>query len=370
MAKNAIHHLRNYDGNKISDPAQIKVMVENYYKDLLGCANTDVIPYFIDHIKSIHDFRYTSDSAPRLSDLPTNSEVKDALFALPKNKAPGPDVFSAEFFVTSLELVGPVFTVVVLEFFSASKLPHQINATTIAIFPKLLGAKKLFDYRPISCCNTVYKVVSRILSGRLNWFVDEAVQNNHVGFVSEKLLSENVLLVSELVSDFHKPTVTSRGCVQIDLTKEYGNMDWMFLMNILAVFELPERFKGWINQCITTTSFSVSLNGELVGFFPGKKGLRQGDPISSSLFVLAMDILAKDLDNRVRTNQFGHHPQCIDPLVTHLGFADDVLIFFDGTERSLAGIIEDLNSFYVASGLQLNLGKSRLFLDGNNSPLC
>lgn len=91
--------------------------------------------------------------------------------------------------------------------------------------------------------------------------------------------------------------------------------------------------------------------------------------MSSSLFVLAMDILSKKLDLAVRADRFIPHPRCHVPLVTHLSFADDVLIFFDGSERSVEGILEVLNSFYLDSGLQLSLAKSRIFLDGNNQSL-
>lgn len=92
-------------------------------------------------------------------------------------------------------------------------------------------------------------------------------------------------------------------------------------MNILVALELPQRFIGWVKECFSSTSFSVSLNGELVEFLKGKKGLRQGDHISSSLFVLAMDILSKDLDKAAETNQFTAHPACRDLLVTQLSFA-------------------------------------------------
>lgn len=91
--------------------------------------------------------------------------------------------------------------------------------------------------------------------------------------------------------------------------------------------------------------------------------------MSSSLFVMAMDILGKELDIAVRSYLFSPHPKCIDSLVTHLSFADDVLIFFDGLEQSLQGILEVLKRFYLASGLKLSLAKSKNFLDGNNQIL-
>lgn len=133
------------------------------------------------------------------------------------------------------------------------------------------------------------------------------------------------------------------------------------MMNILVAFNLMEVFVNWIKECITTTTFSIAFNGELLECFPGKKGLRQGDPISSLLFVMAMDILSKALDRGAVNNVFGLHPRCNGPLITHISFADDVLLFFDGTDRSLQrllGIMEDFNN---CSGLGINKSKTAVF---------
>lgn len=98
------------------------------------------------------------------------------------------------------------------------------------------------------------------------------------------------------------------------------------------------------------------------GILPGKKkGMRQGDPISSSLFVLVIYILSKDLDNAVRDGVFRAHSNCVDPLVAHLNFADDILVFFDGSSFSVPRILSTLRAFRNVSGLALSLRKSFLF---------
>lgn len=229
-----------------------------------------------------------------------------------------------------------------------------------------MGAERLSEFRPVSCCSTVYKIIYRLLSTKLKLFLADAVQSNQVGFIKDRLLCENVLLASELMADFQKPSATKRGCLQVDLTKAYDSIDWRFF---LTAFDLPLVFISWIKECITTTTFSINFNGKLVGFFQGRKGLRQGDPISSSLFDLAMEILSKKLDQSTLLNRFIPHPLCLNLLVTHLSFADDVLLFFDGTTSFLEGIMDVLRKFYDGSRLAINLRKSYLFLDGNNTHL-
>lgn len=122
---------------------------------------------------------------------------------MPKGKAPGPDGFSVKFFTGSWEVVGYALVTSVQEFFRSGFSLKKANATAISLIPKSTGAHKLSDFRSISCCNTYYKVISRILAARLKLFTALAVQQNQVSFIEGRLLWENVLLASELVADFH-----------------------------------------------------------------------------------------------------------------------------------------------------------------------
>lgn len=166
------------------------------------------------------------------------------------------------------------------------------HETAISLIPKVVGADKITLLRPISLCTTMYKVIARVMKQKLQLVVDDIVQRNQVGFVQQRLLCENVLLASELVIDFHKEGETTRGCLKIDLSKAYDNMHWKFALNLLKSFDMPDKFIDWIRECISTPAYTVIVNGEMSGHFEGKKGIRQGDPISSLLFVMAMDVLS------------------------------------------------------------------------------
>ncbi|XP_018435427.2 uncharacterized protein LOC108807663 [Raphanus sativus] len=365
LSRNIIFYLLDGTGNRVSDIMAIKAMILDFYTLLLGTSNSLVAPLTISQIRDIHPYRCPLDLETQLIEIPSEEIIRDTVFRLPRNKAPGPDGFTAEFYTSSWELVGSDVITAVKDFFLSFNLPRQVNATVVALIPKVPGAASLTDFRPISLCNTIYKVISRILARKLQLITPAAVQGNQVGFVKGRLLCENVLLASELVANFNREGSVTRGCLQIDISKAYDNVDWRHILNTLHAFELPHRLIAWIEKCISSPHYSIAINGELCGFFPGKKGLRQGDSISSSLFIIAMDILSKKLDEAVRDGRFNPHPLCSDPLITHLSFADDMLIFFDGTESSLRGILEVLKEFELISGLALNLGKSRLFLDGN-----
>ena len=101
-----------------------------------------------------------------------------------------------------------------------------------------------------------------------------------------------------------------------------------------------------------------------MGFFKGARRVRQGDPLSPYLFVLAMNVLSKMLDAAAKYGVFAFHPKCKKIGITHLCFADDLLIFSKGHLNSIIGIQNVLNMFYAFSGLQLNCTKSELYAAG------
>ncbi|XP_024004985.1 uncharacterized protein LOC112082116 [Eutrema salsugineum] len=326
-----------------------------------------VLPLSVSKIRELLPFRYPPDISTALVSIPTDVEITNVVFHLPKNKAPGPDGLSMEFFLDSWDLVGADLIKPVKEFFNSGSLLRNFNATAIILIPKIQVADQLSQFRPISCCSTVYKVINRFLTNRLKLFVSLAVQRNQIGLFKGRYLCENVLLAFELVTYFHKVGTTSRGYLQINISKAYDNLNWEFLFNVLTALDLPNIFVNWIKECVTTASYSIAVNGELVGYFPGKKGLRQGDSMSSQMFVLAMDVL---LDLGAIKQSFMPHPQCFALLITHLSFADDVLIFFDGTSDLLEGILSILDEFRSVSGLGISRQKSVVFIDGGSLQRC
>ena len=154
--------------------------------------------------------------------------------------------------------------------------------------------------------------------------------------------------------------------MKIDIRKAYDTVNWDFLKDILSGMGFPNIFIVWVMQCITTTSYSVSINGTLHGFFKGQQGLRQGDPISPFLFTLCLEYLSRNLKRLKFNADFNFHPKCADLNITHLAFADDLILFARGDVPSIKICMDCLNQFGDVSGLRINANKSNVFMAGIN----
>lgn len=209
-------------------------------------------------------------------------------------------------------------------------LPKGVNSTILALVPKKMDSLEMKDYKPIVCCNVMYKVVSKILANRLKKLLPSIITENQSAFIKGRLLIENVILASELVKDYHKETVTPIGVMKIDISKAFDSVQWSFVLNCLEVLGVPERFIKWIKLCITTPSFFVKVNGDLAGYFQSSRGLCQGCSLSPYLFVLCMNVMSLKIDKAAKDKKFKFHPRCKSLSLTHLCFADDLMVFVEG----------------------------------------
>ena len=126
----------------------------------------------------------------------------------------------------------------------------------------------------------------------------------------------------------------------------------------------PERFIRWIKLCITMPSFSVQINGNLAGYFQSSRRLRQGCSLSPYLFVICMNVLYKKIDKAAVEKKFKFHHRCKSISLTHLCFADDLMVFVEGTNESIQGALAVFDIFTEWSGLMISIAKSTLYLAG------
>ena len=129
----------------------------------------------------------------------------------------------------------------------------------------------------------------------------------------------------------------------------------------------PHQFIKIIMVCITSTSYALMINGSPTNIFAAKRGLRQGDPLSPLLFVIRMEYWLRSLKSIVGT--FGFHPRCKSFNLTHLCFANDLMIFCKGDLSSVKVICDCIKVFSNTSGLRANTDKSAIYLAGIDTTL-
>eukprot|EP00252_Welwitschia_mirabilis_P026690 TRINITY_DN8833_c0_g1_i5.p1 TRINITY_DN8833_c0_g1~~TRINITY_DN8833_c0_g1_i5.p1 ORF type:complete len:321 (+),score=23.36 TRINITY_DN8833_c0_g1_i5:1134-2096(+) len=296
---------------------------------------------------------------------PVSSEdIKKEIFSIGNDKSTGLDGFSAKFFNSAWEIVGQDVCTAAKAFFRNRKMPKSLNSTTIILIPKSSNPLSALDFRPIACCNIIYKAISIIVASRLNSVLEDIVALNQDAFIPNKNIMHNILLIQELICHYNRKNISPRCALKVDLKKVYDSVSWSFLFQILEGIGLPFKLIKWIKECVSYPNYSILFNGGQVGYFPGKRGLRQGGPLFPYLFSLVMEYFSRSLKIMAQNQLFHFHPKCRRLKITHLSYADDLIMFTRGDSSSTQLVKETLLNFSQVSGLQVNDMKSQTFFRG------
>lgn len=291
-------------------------------------------------------------------------DIRCVLFRLNKNKSPGPDGLTSGFFKDTWQRLGAEVIRSIQTFFVSGFLPPSSNATILTLVPKRIGASTITNYRPISCCNTLFQVISKLVVKRLKPIHPTLILPNQTAFVQGRLLVENTILASEIIHGYHKDRGPKRITLKVDIAKAFDTINWDFIFNLLQGLDIPHKYLLWMYPFVTTPSFMIGFNGTVQGYFRSKRGLRQGDPLSPYLFVMAMNCLSLLLDKAAEEGAFGYHHHYRESKLTHLCFADDLLILCDGSAESVKNVLQVLHRFKSLSGLSVNISKTSFFTCG------
>uniref|UniRef100_A0A8I6YT27 Reverse transcriptase domain-containing protein n=1 Tax=Hordeum vulgare subsp. vulgare TaxID=112509 RepID=A0A8I6YT27_HORVV len=259
----------------------------------------------------------------------TREEVKAALDHIGDLKAPGPDGMSATVFKRHWHFMGDKIVEEVLKVLHGGDFPEGWNNTTVVLIPKVKNPKRIKDLRPISLCNVMYKLVSKVVANRLKIILPEVISENQSAFVPGNLITDNVLIAYE-VSHYLMNKRNGRNgvaAVKADMSKAYDRVEWTFLEAMLGKLDFSTRWIDLVMKCVTTVRYQIKINGTLTNQFKPSRGLRQGDPISPYLFVICAEGLSALLRHAEEQGTLHGVKICPRaPCVSHLLFADDSML--------------------------------------------
>lgn len=351
---NTIWKLKDEEGREANTFESLSSLGRNHFQNLFseqrGTSLAEIIRTALSFPK------YVEEEAEGLQGEDTLEEVEKVVKSMAKNKSPGPDGWPIDFYQQFFEQIGSEITEVVEEYRRKGQIYAPFNATFIALIPKKDEPESFEDFRPISLCNCVYKIIAKTIVARLKPILSRCISNEQFGFLDGRKIHEAIGVAQETI---HSVKLLKRKgvVVKINLSKAYDRISWTYIRLLLIHLGFKIDFINWVMGCISSVGFAMLINGAASPFFKGKRGLRQGCPLSPLLFLLVAEGLRQLLLKEKREGSIKGLEVAGNLFITHLLFVDDILLFCNGSRDEFKKIKEALELFMKAIGMLVNYRK-------------
>ena len=242
-----------------------------------------------------------------------------------------------------------------------NKIGGFTNATHLALLPKEKRPSSFSRFRPISLCNSSYKILTKIIATRLKPILPSIISENQGGFLANRQISDSILLVQEAIHS--SQARKEKGFIlKLDLANAFDHVRHSFLLVVLKKMGFAPSFINLVQACISIPWISPLINGRSGPSFQSSRGLCQGCPLSPYLFILMAESFSRALDHKRRTGlitgiKFGNGVKNIN----HSQFADDTLLM-GGASNIIARRFKTLLDRYMCySGGMINFLKSCIY---------
>ncbi|KAK6120642.1 hypothetical protein DH2020_045617 [Rehmannia glutinosa] len=270
----------------------------------------------------------------------------------------GLDGMSPDFFQKFWHLIRSDVINFVFHVLNNQSFEHNINFTHIVLIPKTKNPDHITQFRPISLCNVIYKLASKVLANRIRTSLPKVISESQSAFILGYLITDIVLLAHE----FHHhmktkpPSSTGLMSIKLDISKAFDRVEWVFIRHTMSALGFPPPFVDLIIKCVSTTSFSFLLNGMEFGHLTPS--------ISSYLFIICSEVfscLLQDLQHCRKIHGIAIS-QTTNP-ISHLFFADDTLLFGKITVEEAKYLCFAIRLYEKVSGQLVNLDKSGIIFN-------
>ena len=349
--------LLSEDGRLVNTQEEILKETTNFYQNLYTSETTDDLAQ--DYLLNNLTETLTDEDRDTVEGEITLDELFTAIKSFANSKSPGCDGLTAEFYQTFFNVIGTDLVEVINDGFNRGELSLSMRRGVIVLIWKGDDKRLLKNWRPISLLNYYYKAITKVLATSVRDILPKIIHPNQKCGIKGRSIHDGAALIRDLIEYVNRKYLPGI-IISLDQTKAYDRVEWDFLFKVLRKFNFGPNFIHMIKTCYTNIESCVKLNGFISIYFNLSRGIRQGCPISTLLYILVAETLAQAV--RVESEIKGI--KLPDGLISKwVGYSDDgnaTLSDFNSVKK----LFVLLEIYERASGAKVNLHKTQGFLMG------
>lgn len=347
----AIDVWRRTDGAQTTDMADVEADVHRHFSALFSSVDIDrealsgflqATPHVLTRTDRVH-----------LNEEYTAEDVTDALRCSPRGKSPGPDGIPAEFYLAFFNEFRDTFVRIINEIRDGVRVPAAFVEGYIVLIPKSTALPSINNVRPITLMNADYKVMTRCITHRLKSVLPRVLSPDQTCAVQGRNIFDALLAYRDCIAMVQSERIRTAAIVLIDFKNAFDRVSHEYLRRIMVRMGFGQKFTLMVRNLFAHATSRVSVNGSLTPSISVQRSVRQGCPLSMSLFSIALDPLLRLITQECHGLQLG-------PVrLTCKAYADDLGVFVNSSE-DVDNLRAVLQRFERATGAIINTQKTVL----------
>lgn len=362
--KSTIRTLKHNNDLADNDSSIIE-MLKDFYANLYSSKGNIDCNEWINTLKNLDLIPQLNEDEKNMLRSPiTIEEIGIALSTFTPNKSPGNDGLAAEFYQFYWEDIKDML----FDSYQESIIKKEMSTSQKQSFIKLIdkkGKDKLLvkNWRPLNIINFDIKLWAKTLVLRMIPLLNKLIKSDQTAYIRGRFIGEGTKVIEGII-EYLKGRDEEGYLLAIDFEKAFDSLEWNFLWNALDAFGFPSEFIQLLKLLYNNVEACVINGGTTSSYFKLKRGVKQGDPPSGVLFILAMELLLI----KMRSNKAIQGIEVNRLEIKLAAFADDLNNFLRNID-SVKETLRELETFGDISGLKCNSEKCELMALGNGKPI-